>query len=84
MGLDEGHDFPVSWFKELLLQPKLMIGRVKASRTGGEAERRAFAAAMRNPDLRDYIGALISSGIFVRKLVAKVWRFVPSPRARMK
>jgi hypothetical protein len=84
MGLDEGHDFPVSWFKKLLLQPKLMIGRMKASRTAGEAERRAVAAAMRNPDFREYIGALISSGIFVRKPVAKVWRFVPSPRARLK
>jgi hypothetical protein len=78
MGLDEGHDFLVSWFKKLLLQPKLMIGRLKASRTAGEAERRAVAAAMRNLDFRKYIGALISSGIFLRKLVAKVCRFVPS------
>ena len=44
-----------------------MIGRMKASRTAGEAERRAAAAAMRNLDLREYIGVLISSGIFVRK-----------------
>jgi hypothetical protein len=29
-----------------------MIGRVKASRTAGEAARRAVAAAMRNLDLR--------------------------------
>jgi hypothetical protein len=36
------------------------------------------------PTGNEYIGALISSGIFVRKLVAKVWRFVPSPQARMK
>jgi hypothetical protein len=85
MGLNEGHDFSVSWFKKLLLEPKLMIGRMKASRNGGEAERRAGAAAMRNLDLREYIEALISSGIFVQKLVAKVWRvFIPAPRARTK
>jgi hypothetical protein len=59
MGLDEGHDFPVSWFKKLLLEPKLMIGRMKASQTAGEAARGAVAAAMRNLDLREYIGVLI-------------------------
>jgi hypothetical protein len=74
MGLDEGHDFSVSWFKKLLFEPKLMIGRVKASRTAGEAARRATAVTLRNPDPREYIGVLISSGVFARKRSANVWR----------
>jgi hypothetical protein len=38
-----------------------MIGRLKASRTAGETERRAAAAATRNLNLREKIGVLICS-----------------------
>jgi hypothetical protein len=74
MGLDEGHDFRSLGSRKLLLKPKLMIGRMKASRTAGEAAGAVAAAAMRNPDFRKYIGGLILLGSFVQELAAKARR----------
>jgi hypothetical protein len=82
MGLDEGHEFPVSLFKKLLSQPKLMIGRMKASRTAGKAEppgggRNAESRPSRIYRSLDFVGSFCATAD--RESLA-----FPSPRARMK